>query len=281
MEGPSNSKELFRALVNLVTLPESKDEIDGIVMLLIEKKCGLTRAEIMAGKLTNCSVPGLSEVIRRINSHEPIQYILGVADFFGREFYVNPSVLIPRQETELLVEESVKILHQAPTLNVLDIGTGSGCIAVTLALETPCRMTAIDVSDAALDISRRNAAQLGAKVNFIRHDFLDRRALAGTWDLIVSNPPYVRRSESQQMKPNVTEFEPHVALFVPDEDALVFYRTIAEYGKNALTKGGTVIVELNEYLGKETQHMFVQMGYKTELIKDINGKDRVLKASTS
>jgi release factor glutamine methyltransferase len=278
MEGRSNSKELFRALVSQVTLPETIDEIESIILLLLEKKCGLTRADIIAGKATNCSDLHLANVIDRINSHEPIQYILGVADFFGREFHVNPSVLIPRPETELLVEEALKVIRRTPNSKVLDIGTGSGCIAVTLALETSCNVTAIDVSEKALDTAGKNASSLGAKVNLILYDFLGQQALRGSWDLIVSNPPYVRRSESSQMKPNVMEYEPHTALFVPDEDALVFYKAIAEYGKRALTKGGTIVVELNEYLGNETELMFSMAGYKTELIVDINNKDRILRA---
>jgi release factor glutamine methyltransferase len=279
MEHLSNSKELFRTLVSHVKLSESKDEIESIVLLLLEKRCGLTRAEIMAGKDTVMSIDDLLKDMMRINAQEPIQYVLGVADFFGREFTVDQSVLIPRPETELLVYETLRFMRSNKTGGTaLDIGTGSGCIAITLALESPFEISAIDVSADALWTARENAARLKAPVTFMLHDFLIEKKVQGTWDVIVSNPPYVRHSEASDMKANVIDHEPHLALFVPNEDALIFYRAIAVYGLDALRHNGVILVEVNEFLAKETKELFTGHGYECTLFKDISNKDRVLMA---
>jgi release factor glutamine methyltransferase len=276
MEGLSNSKELFRALVDHVSLRESRGEVESIVWLLLEKRCGLTRSDVLAGKETSVGLSELLTDIRRINLHEPVQYVLGVADFCGREFIVEPSVLIPRPETEILVEEAMKAIHK--NSRVLDVGTGSGCIAITLALAMPCGVTALDVSREALAVASANSLRLNANVRFIHSDFLGSDQPAGPWEVIVSNPPYVRRDEAGLMRPNVTAFEPHLALFVPDNDPLVFYRALADYGRKTLSTGGLILAEINESLGRETQQLFSDKGYVASLINDLSGKPRIVKA---
>ena len=279
MDGLSNSKELFRALVDQVHLQENQSEVESIVMLLLEERSGLTRSEILGGKPIHLRIADLADDIRRINDQEPVQYIVENAHFFGREFFVNNNVLIPRPETETLIEEGIRILEaKGRESNVLDIGTGSGCIAITLALETNGKVTAIDISESALDVADTNARSLGADVQFFQSNFLQDSGPAGEWDLIVSNPPYVRWSERSQMKVNVTMHEPHEALFVPDDDALIFYKRIAAYAKACLKDGGTVIVEINENLGEETVGVFEMHGFRVQILKDLGGKNRVVKA---
>lgn len=280
MEHSTNSKVLFRSLVNSITLDESKGEKESIVFTLLRRLKGVTREDVLAGKEIPWTVADFSEEIARLNANEPVQYILGAADFFGREFYVNSSVLIPRPETELLVVESLAYLNGIRRdTDILDIGTGSGCIAITLFLEaTGCRVTAIDVSEAALAVARGNAERLGAKVHFEHHDIIKKASFDGKWDLIVSNPPYVLMKESSLMKKNVVEFEPHLALFVPDNDPLVFYNAIAGFGMDQLKDDGLVLVEINEAMGDETVTLFSDFGYEARIIRDLDGKDRIVAA---
>jgi release factor glutamine methyltransferase len=279
MEHLSNSKELFRTLVSHVELPESKDEIESIILMLMEKRCGLSRADILAGKKTDCGIDKLMADLVRINAHEPVQYILGEAHFFGRQFAVDQSVLIPRPETEALADEALRLMHGRKGMGTaLDIGTGSGCIAITLALGSTFNVTAIDKSAAALKVAGENATRLKAAVKFVQHDFLADRKLPGTWDLMVSNPPYVRRSEALHMKANVKDYEPHLALFVPDDDPLIFYKAIANYAREALQPDGVILAEVNEFLALETRDLFVRLGYECTILKDFSNKDRVLRA---
>jgi release factor glutamine methyltransferase len=219
----------------------------------------------------------MGTLVQRINSEEPIQYILDEAEFYSRRFYVNPSVLIPRPETELIIQlaKAEKVLPSS----ILDIGTGSGCLAITLALEIPkCRVYGLDISEKALAVARTNTKLLRADVHYIHCDILKQTPDLLNLDLIVSNPPYVMEKERIQMSRNVVAYEPELALFVPDSEPLVFYKAIALKGKQLLRPKGIVLVEINETLGEETSHLFQQVGYNTEIVTDINGKDRVLRA---
>jgi release factor glutamine methyltransferase len=283
MEHSTNSKILFRVLVNSITLDESKEEIESIVLMLLYGRKGLSRAEIFAGKEVEYSAHDFADDVHRINKHEPVQYILGTTEFYGRTFHVDSSVLIPRPETELLVTESLTALRQLKgAARVIDIGTGSGCIATTIALELPgTAVTGIDVSDDALGIARENAERLVASVSFVKHDLLGNAPLAGTWNLVVSNPPYVLRNEAHQMKRNVTDFEPHLALFVPDSDPLLFYKAIARAGSAILEPNGLILVEINERLGDETRKLFSSHGFSASITKDLSGKDRIVVARRS
>ena len=281
MERATNSKVLFHSLVKAIMLDETREEIESIAFALLHGRTGLSRGEILTAREVGVTVADLADDIRRLNSHEPVQYIVGTAEFYRREYYVNPSVLIPRPETELLVSSALDHLKNFRGFaRILDIGTGSGCIAVTLALDSPgSEVTAIDVSDDALKTARKNAQQHGAKVNFLNHDILQKSLPDGKWDLIVSNPPYVMSKESHSMKANVTSFEPHLALFVPDDNPLVFYEAIARKGKDMLTDEGAVIVEINEKLGRETVGVFSLLGYEPVVRKDMQRKDRVVVAT--
>lgn len=232
----------------------SKDEAREIAFLLLQKLWGISRTDLLVGE-TDREVDSLEFYIERINQGEPVQYILGEAWFMNRSFEVNPSVLIPRPETEEMVSRVASLSPKT----VLDLGTGCGCIPVTLALEIPeARVYAIDISDHALATAESNARAHQAQVSFAHANMLDfeNPFEVEEFDLIISNPPYVKENEKPEMRKNVLDFEPHLALFVPDQDPLVFYRHIAEIGFRHLAPGGSIWVEINSYLGRETAAVF-------------------------
>jgi len=270
----ANSKTLFRDIVNKIHLSESKDEVESMVYRLLESKSGLTRSNILTGKETTVEIESFIEQIDRINKHEPIQYILNEEYFFGRKFYVDNAVLIPRPETEELINHVLSFLLDQ-NAKVLDIGTGSGCIAITLALEIEnAEVIATDISEAALKVAKKNNALLSSGVNFIKHDVLSESLPIDQLDLIVSNPPYISTVEKDSMDKNVLGFEPHLALFA-EKDPLIFYKNISRLAAQKLKTGGKAIVEINERLGKETAELFVQQNFKNVSIqKDMNGRDR-------
>ena len=221
--------------------------------------------------------------MNRLLRREPLQYVLGQADFCGRTFAVAPGVLVPRPETEELVGWIVgeEGRTERPA-SALDIGTGSGCIAVTLALELPqVRVAALDISAEALTIARWNAATLHARVDFRQADILSMAAEDGPeteWDFIASNPPYICEREREDMNDNVRLHEPELALFVPDSDPLLFYRAIGQYALRTLKAGGRLYVEINRAYGRETARLFRELGLRDiELRKDIYGNDRMIR----
>ncbi len=222
------------------------------------------------------------EICLELSTHKPVQYVLNEAWFCNKKFYVNEHVLIPRQETEELIE-----LISTNNLNnksIIDIGTGSGCISITLKNKfLNSAITAIDVSNDALEVAKKNAQTFNAEINFLQLNFLDEKKweLLNYYDYIISNPPYVKLSESTTMQKNVLLFEPHTALFVPDNDALIFYKKIALFGVKHLTENGKIFVEINELLGRETKQLFEQYGYLVEIIKDMQGKERFILCSTN
>lgn len=278
----NNSKLLFHDFVKVITLPESREEIQGIAYLVFENLLGLSKAQILAEKTIAVSPSDearLREAAQRINRHEPVQYVLGEADFFGRKFKVNPAVLIPRPETEELVRmiiDCTPVATEGP--KILDIGTGSGCIPVTLALEIPGSVVyATDVSAAALAVAKDNATKLNAGVTFMEHDILREQLTLRALDVVVSNPPYIAPEEQRDMKSNVVDHEPHLALFTPGNDPLVFYRSIVSKAKAALKSGGLLCVEINERYGEAVGKLFTDTGYKdVQIIKDLSGKDRIV-----
>ncbi|HEU5291325.1 MAG TPA: peptide chain release factor N(5)-glutamine methyltransferase [Cyclobacteriaceae bacterium] len=275
-----NSKEIFRDLVSQITLKEDPEEIQSILYIVLEAILGLSRADIIAEKSISFSAEfqhKLKTIIRQINQHEPVQYILGETYFFGRRFNVSPAVLIPRPETELLVEEVLKEIQPFTPGTIVDIGTGSGCIAVTLAKELPDKkIVGIDVSEAALKIARGNTLQLNATAEFQHVNVLQEFPFQGL-EMIVSNPPYIAFAEKESMKRNVLDHEPHLALFVSDNDPLQFYKAIAEKGYSALLQNGKILVEINERFGNEVADVFRESGFKSiRIIKDLQQKDRIV-----
>ena len=269
---PKSASALFRRMVSAITINESAGEIESIVYLVLHSLFGVRREHIMAGKELTYDETELDEIISRINNNEPVQYVLQEAEFFGRLFFVDKNVLIPRPETEMLVQEVIGFAKDKHA-RILDIGTGSGCIAVTLACELPeATVLATDISNSAIDVAHKNSLTFNTYIEFFVNDVLvDELPEA---DIIVSNPPYIARAESTSMAPNVVDHEPHLALFVDDKDPLIFYRSIAEKAKGMKA----VFVEINERFGNEVKSIFEKNGFKTEIIKDIDNKDRIVKA---
>lgn len=277
----ANSKTVFKDITNRIHLPESKDEIESIVYRLMENQFGLSRSLILMEKQIEVNWQTVELLIDRINRHEPIQYILNEEYFFGRKFYVDSSALIPRPETEELIQYVLSFGSQNDNSKIIDIGTGSGCIALTLAREIKsAEVKATDISDHALSVAKRNNQLLSANVDFIKHDILKEQLPYNELDWIVSNPPYISIAEKKKMSTNVLSFEPHLALFA-DPDPLVFYKAIGSQAKNKLKPNGKVLVEINETLGPDTAAIFQQDFSEVKILKDINGKDRFVFAQKS
>lgn len=215
--------------------------------------------------------------LQRLEKEEPIQYVRGKSDFYGYEFSVSPSVLIPRQETELLVDTIIKE-NKEPNLQIVDLGTGSGCIAICLAKHIAnSNVFAVDISLDAIEIAKQNALEMNASVEFIQRDMCNETLYENVpnCNIIVSNPPYICTKEEVQMENNVLNFEPHLALFVPNSDPLLFYKAIAKIGLQKLQKNGKIYCEINEAYGNETIELFKNYGYTNcRIIKDLNEKDR-------
>lgn len=272
-----DSRHLFQQLILDLTIQESKEEKEAIIFWVMEHELKISRAELLSGKTVSSDVPRLGEIIQRLNKYEPLQYVLGEAEFYGRKFVVNPDVLIPRPETELLVELVLEHFQgRDQKVSILDIGTGSGCIAITLALEIPsATVFATDISSGALAVAKNNSDRLKARVQFHNHNVLKDEFGFGMLDVVVSNPPYVLESERGEMNKNITHFEPAHALFVPDSNPLVFYNFIAERAKGTLEKGGLLITEINERFGQQVADVLRSSGYSSiKITKDLEGKDR-------
>lgn len=258
----------------------SSQEAAGLSRIICCEMLGQSTVDYYLGKdmiLSPNEVQKLEGILSGLCNFEPIQYIQGVAHFLGRTFRVSSGVLIPRPETEELVETMLKEI--SPVSRILDIGTGSGCIAVSLSKELPdAEVTAWDVSEEALSIARSNNEALQASVRFLHRDVLACfPEEKGGYDVIVSNPPYVTEAEKQDMEPNVLNWEPSLALFVPDSDPLLFYRRIAELGRTLLVPGGRLYFEINRAFGEETTAMLREQGYlHLRILKDISGNDRIV-----
>lgn len=221
----------------------------------------------------------VKSILQRLEKYEPIQYIEGKKYFSGREFFVRQGVLIPRPETEELVELAAQACK--PNAKILDIGTGSGCIAISLAKKLPeAEVHAWDISEAALEVAKQNNEQLSASVHFEQHDILTYQATGEeAFDLIISNPPYITESEKAEMEANVLAWEPSIALFVPDNDPLLFYRRIGELALRMLTPNGKLFFEINRAYGDATKQLLCNQGYKNiHIQKDLSGNDRFVYA---
>ncbi len=279
-----NSKRLFNDLVSRVTIPETTAEKQSMIYLLLASLLGLSRSDILTEKEVDITKHEhvLEQWLTRLNKYEPVQYILGEAQFFSRTFFVNEAVLIPRPETEELVQHVLthRSHHQEKqTWRILDIGTGSGCIPITLALAIPqAEVFAVDVSKKALEVAKKNAEALGASVVYQQVDILTQDIALRELDIVISNPPYITESERGTMANNVVNFEPHIALFVTDSDPLIFYKAIVKQAVTRLNAGGLLIFEINESFGREVAHELTVAGFiEVCVLKDITGKDRMVK----
>lgn len=271
------SDMLYRAALPVYGEREAR----AVASVVLEDMCGLAPLDVaMHPGETVELTDALRDAAARLSEAVPVQYITGKAHFCGMEFAVADGVLIPRPETEELVEWAV---GEAPgNASVLDIGTGSGAIAVAMARRVPgAKVTAVDISRQALDIAEANAAANSSKVEFMQLDILDEKewGVAGQrFDAVLSNPPYIPLAEKAAMHDNVTRYEPHTALFVPDDDPLLFYRTIARFGVKFLSAGGALYFETHENFGGDVARMLESMGYSdVELRKDMNGRDRMVR----
>lgn len=291
-----NIKSLKTHFFSELQTIQEDSEIESFFFILTEFLHNLKRIDVSLNSGFEVSESDLKKwetIISELKTEKPIQYITGEAWFYGLRFEVNENTLIPRPETEELVEwivESQKskaqnlIIQKSNNLTILDIGTGSGCIPIALKKEIPSAfVSAIDISEKALEMARKNALVNQVEVNFIHQDILTSQHLNLStsqpllFDVIVSNPPYVRNLEKQEIKRNVLDYEPHLALFVADSDALLFYRKIAQLALKSLAPNGKLFFEINQYLGKETVELVEQLGFKNiELRKDFMGNDRMI-----
>ena len=278
------------------TLKNSQDEqeIESFFFILTEYLHNLKRVDVALNpnfELSNAAIEKWNTILTELQQEKPIQYITGSTWFYGLKFEVNENTLIPRPETEELVEwilNSPNIHHPSP-INILDIGTGTGCIPITLKTNLPqANVSAIDVSEKALEVAKRNGVLNKVEINFLQANILEVEDLSklpssishhpSSYNIIISNPPYVRNLEKQEIRKNVLDYEPHLALFVEDTDALLFYRKIAQLALKNLTPNGLLFFEINQYLGKETVELLENLGFKNiELKKDIYGNDRMVK----
>ena len=262
-------------------------EVESFFYLILEAKHQLHRVDLALQPDLAFSESELkiwSSILEQLKKEIPIQYILGVTHFYGLEFEVNSAVLIPRPETEELVDwivQKSKIKNQKSKIKILDIGTGSGCIAIALAKNlSNAQVFALDVSEQALATAKTNAEKNQVQLSFIHQSILETEDLGQQFDVIVSNPPYVRELEKQEIKKNVLDNEPHLALFVEDNDALIFYRKIAQLAQKNLNPQGQLYFEINQYLGQEMLDLLRKMGFKNcELRKDIYGNDRMIQCT--
>lgn len=280
----------YQEILQRLTPAYGADEARAVTRLVLEERYGFSLTDIIFCKVSELSLEEskeLEKIIVRLENNEPVQYILGYQDFCGHRFHVEPGVLIPRPETEELIRLVAQDDGIGGTRGILDIGTGSGCIAISLALLHPdAKVEAWDISDDALRIARGNADTLCARnVTFRQVDVLDSAAtLRATppegWTAIVSNPPYICRSEARDMEHNVLDYEPDTALFVPDDDPLLFYRAIAQYGRHSLAEGGQLFFEINRAYGNDVSDMLARLGYTgISVLKDQFGNDRMVRCT--
>lgn len=275
-------------------------EARSIVLMLCEEVLGTenyTHIVEPEFKIDDKKLPDLEAAMERLKKMEPVQYVLGHTEFYGRTFKVSPAVLIPRPETELLCRDAIKLGMRvyrmrspygknAEPVRILDLCTGSGCIAWTMALSIPgSRVTAVDISDAALEVAAGQdfASELKSKETFkpefIKADVLDseQEIELGPFDMVLSNPPYIMESEKEDMRRNVLEYEPESALFVPDDDPLLFYRAIARWSQRFMSPDGVGLSEVNETLARQTETVFKAAGYAhTEIVRDLSDKNRYI-----
>lgn len=274
MHSLSSIKTIF-----INTLQHLEDEVEPLFYYALESIHHLKRSDFIIHPqrdLTDEQTIVWNNLINHLKNDQPIQYFFNSQNFYGLDFYVNHQTLIPRPETEELVEWMIQN-HQNQKIKIIDLGTGSGCIAITLAKHLPqAQVYALDVSEEALQVAKKNAETHQVDVQFIHKNLLTTDDLAQTFDVIVSNPPYVRLQEKEAMKPNVLNHEPHLALFVPDDNPMIFYDKILNLAKKNLAPHGHIYFEINQYLGKNMKELFENNGFNSTLKKDLKGNDRMM-----
>ncbi len=283
-----NWQEQYQLLRQSLSAVHEAGEAEAITAVVVEHVGKKKISQLKQEEVRSEETLQLQQILQQLLTHRPLQYVLNEAWFYGLKFEVNESVLIPRPETEELVDWIIKEVRgkkygiQNAPFTLLDIGTGSGCIPISLKKKLPdVEVSAVDVCSEALHTATTNAVNNETEINFLLLDFLDegKWATLGQYDIIISNPPYIKTTEANTMSKHVLDYEPHKALFVPDEDALLFYRKIADFALQHLKPNGAVYVEINQQLGKETVALFQQKGFTVELRKDMSGNERMVKAS--
>ena len=279
----STTEILFKEIKRQIKCANDPNERRALAHWVAEELFGIDKTSIIAEHpieaLTEEDSNNLKEVTTRMNNNEPIQYIFGETEFYELPFYVTPDVLIPRPETEELVHYILEN-HDGEKKTILDIGTGSGCIAISLAKKNPkFEVFALDISMDALAVTQDNITENEVQIQLVQEDILNPDGIEElpNFDIIVSNPPYITENEKSLMHKNVLEHEPALALFVDNETPLIFYKAIAEFGLKKLKNGGNLYTEINEQFGEETKALFESLGYTDAIIhKDLNGKDRYI-----
>ena len=277
-----NLKDLKQQFISIINEEYEGQECIALFELAASHILKLSKSQLLIKhdlEVNDSDLKALFQIAREIHSGRPIQYILGEAEFYGLKFYVNPDVLIPRPETEELVYIIIETIKSSSSRykTLLDIGTGSGCIPVAIKKNLPnVNVSALDVSVPALEVAKGNAKLNSVAVNFIPANILTY-ATEQVYDIIVSNPPYIKEDEKASMHLNVLNHEPHLALFVTNEDPLVFYKAIADFSQKQLSKDGFLFFEINEFLGNEMVEMLSSKGFRdVKIIKDMQGKDRMI-----
>lgn len=273
---------LYSSIIGQLTARFAKDEAQAMARILIEDLLHLSLPHVLAGIIPPLSVQeGLlvKQAVSRLLDNEPIQYVIGSTTFCGNTFCVNPSVLIPRPETEQLVDMATDIADLPEHVSIMDACTGSGCIAISIKKKRPdWEVYACDISAEALQTARENAKANGAEVHFTHTDVLSDKLLTGPFDIMVSNPPYVMDKEKSSMEPHVLKREPHLALFVTDDEPLIFYQALAQWGQRSLSSEGWMLAEINPLLSQETKALFEAQQYRDcTIINDNYGKERFIR----
>lgn len=274
-----NVKQIWQETAKRLEKVYESREAESIAYLLLEDAFGVNRTDILAEEHKIIPLNKLEDLIQRLLKNEPIQHVIGVADFYGRKFKINSGALIPRPETEELCDLIIKE-NKNSSLRILDVGVGSGCISVTLDLELEGSVYGIDVSDDAIELAKQNAANLKSSAIFLKSDVLKEELPERDLDILVSNPPYIPLREKVALRGNVIDYEPELALFVPDDQPLLFYKRISELGLKSLKDGGKLYFEIHERFGNEVAHFLKGIGYaNVKIHRDMQGKDRMIVAT--
>ncbi|HEY9117065.1 MAG TPA: peptide chain release factor N(5)-glutamine methyltransferase [Roseivirga sp.] len=281
------AKDLLRQVINELTNLYEEREVSALARHYLQDRFHVDGIKLAMNSPIHFDAKLLEHDLRLLRASTPLQHVVGFSEFFGRKFKTDPEALIPRPETEELVKWIIDDFHRInkstnQQINLLDIGTGTGCIPITLALEIEgLNASGIDISGEALSLAKKNAEQLNAEVVFAQVDILSED-LKGAYDIIVSNPPYIPEADRAQMHSNVLEHEPELALFVPNDDPLLFYRTIAQKARQVLNLGGSLYFEIHESFGQATQSLLEAQGFTNVQIKqDLQGKDRMVRCQVN